>query len=68
MLVCILQPKIIGPTLSSADWVLCPEDLASKFTSHTKAIIINNPNNPLGKVSSAHLPPEEGWSEQILKY
>ncbi|KAM9440961.1 kynurenine--oxoglutarate transaminase 1 isoform 1-T2 [Clarias gariepinus] len=39
-----------GPALSSADWVLCPEELASKFTSRTKAIIINNPNNPLGKV------------------
>lgn len=39
-----------GQTLSSADWVLCPEELASKFNSHTKAIVINTPNNPLGKV------------------
>lgn len=46
-----LKPqKVTGPTVSSADWVLCPEELASKFTSRTKAIIINNPNNPLGKV------------------
>lgn len=36
--------------ISSADWKLDPEELASKFTSKTKAIIVNNPNNPLGKV------------------
>ncbi|XP_029108633.1 kynurenine--oxoglutarate transaminase 1 [Scleropages formosus] len=35
---------------TSADWVLSPGELASKFTSHTKAIILNTPNNPLGKV------------------
>ncbi|XP_068095941.1 kynurenine--oxoglutarate transaminase 3 isoform X2 [Hyperolius riggenbachi] len=39
-------------TESSADWVLDPEELASKFSSKTKAIIINTPNNPLGKVYS----------------
>ncbi|XP_028667249.1 kynurenine--oxoglutarate transaminase 3-like [Erpetoichthys calabaricus] len=37
-------------SISSAHWVLDPEELASKFSSRTKAIIINNPNNPLGKV------------------
>ncbi|KAM5149033.1 kynurenine--oxoglutarate transaminase 3 isoform 2-T2 [Mantella aurantiaca] len=37
-------------TLSSADWVLDPEELASKFSSRTKAIILNTPNNPMGKV------------------
>lgn len=36
--------------LSSADWVLSAEELASKFTPRTKAIVINTPNNPLGKV------------------
>lgn len=55
MLVHILQQKVTGPTGSSADWVLCSEELTSKFNSHTKAIIINNPSNPLGKVSSLHL-------------
>lgn len=40
--------------LSSGDWVLSPEELASKFTPRTKAIVINTPNNPLGKVR--HLP------------
>ncbi|XP_036426326.1 kynurenine--oxoglutarate transaminase 3-like isoform X3 [Colossoma macropomum] len=36
--------------ISSADWVLDQDELASKFNSKTKAIIINTPNNPLGKV------------------
>lgn len=38
--------------ISSADWVLDQDELASKFNSKTKAIIINNPNNPIGKVFS----------------
>nr|XP_033503173.1 kynurenine--oxoglutarate transaminase 1-like [Epinephelus lanceolatus] len=46
-----LRPKVEGSTvLSSADWVLSAEELASKFTPRTKAIVINTPNNPLGKV------------------
>ena len=36
--------------LTSADWKLDPEELASKFNSKTKLIVLNNPNNPLGKV------------------
>ena len=36
--------------ISSADWELDMGELKSKFTSKTKAIIYNNPNNPLGKV------------------
>ncbi|XP_035033072.2 kynurenine--oxoglutarate transaminase 3 [Hippoglossus stenolepis] len=36
--------------IRSADWVLDPDELSSKFNSKTKAIIINNPNNPIGKV------------------
>ncbi|XP_038649710.1 kynurenine--oxoglutarate transaminase 3-like [Scyliorhinus canicula] len=35
---------------SSGDWKLNEEELASKFNSRTKAIIINTPNNPLGKI------------------
>ncbi|KAK3557317.1 hypothetical protein QTP70_026605 [Hemibagrus guttatus] len=38
--------------VSSADWVLDQDELASKFNSKTKAIIINTPNNPIGKVFS----------------
>lgn len=37
--------------VTSADWFLDPDELASKFTSRTKAIIVNTPNNPIGKVS-----------------
>ncbi|XP_023933141.1 kynurenine--oxoglutarate transaminase 3-like [Lingula anatina] len=37
---------------SSADWKLDPEELASKFNIKTKAIIINTPHNPTGKVFS----------------
>ncbi|XP_076846520.1 kynurenine--oxoglutarate transaminase 3-like isoform X2 [Brachyhypopomus gauderio] len=36
--------------ISSADWVLDQDELASKFSSKTKAIILNTPNNPIGKV------------------
>ncbi|XP_042536907.1 kynurenine--oxoglutarate transaminase 1 isoform X1 [Dipodomys spectabilis] len=36
----------------SSDWQLDPTELASKFTSHTKALVLNTPNNPLGKVFS----------------
>uniref|UniRef100_A0AAR2KNM7 Aminotransferase class I/classII large domain-containing protein n=1 Tax=Pygocentrus nattereri TaxID=42514 RepID=A0AAR2KNM7_PYGNA len=47
-----LKPrKSTGPALSSADWVLSPEELASNLNPRTKAIVINTPNNPLGKVS-----------------
>uniref|UniRef100_A0A7N8X8V7 Kynurenine--oxoglutarate transaminase 3 n=1 Tax=Mastacembelus armatus TaxID=205130 RepID=A0A7N8X8V7_9TELE len=37
-------------TITSADWFLDPDELSSKFTSKTKAIIMNTPNNPIGKV------------------
>lgn len=39
-------------TITSADWFLDPDELAGKFNSKTKAIIINTPNNPIGKVST----------------
>uniref|UniRef100_A0A8C5G8E0 Aminotransferase class I/classII large domain-containing protein n=1 Tax=Gouania willdenowi TaxID=441366 RepID=A0A8C5G8E0_GOUWI len=45
-----LRPKEGTAVLSSGDWVLSAEELASKITPHTKAIVINTPNNPLGKV------------------
>ncbi|XP_070532690.1 kynurenine aminotransferase-like isoform X2 [Ptychodera flava] len=35
---------------STRDFVLDPEELASKFTDKTKALVLNTPNNPLGKV------------------
>ncbi|XP_053704038.1 kynurenine--oxoglutarate transaminase 3-like [Synchiropus splendidus] len=45
-----LRPKSGQKTVTSADWILDPDELASKFTSKTKAILINTPNNPIGKV------------------
>lgn len=49
-----LQQKanVEGVAASSADWVLDSDELASMFNKKTKAIIVNNPNNPLGKVLS----------------
>ncbi len=37
-------------TLCPPDWKFDPEELESAFNNHTKAIIINTPNNPTGKV------------------
>lgn len=45
-----LRPKKTEGVTSSADWVLDPDELANAFSDKTKAIIVNTPNNPLGKV------------------
>ncbi|XP_029371152.1 kynurenine--oxoglutarate transaminase 1 [Echeneis naucrates] len=46
-----LRPKVQGgAVLSSGDWILSAEELTSKITPRTKAIVVNNPNNPMGKV------------------
>jgi aminotransferase len=37
-------------TLHEPDWTFDPEELAAAFNARTKAIIINTPNNPTGKV------------------
>lgn len=39
-------------TLYPPDWKYRPEELASAFNEKTKAIVINTPNNPTGKVFS----------------
>lgn len=39
-------------TLYAPDWNYSSEELAAVFNSRTKAIIINTPNNPTGKVFS----------------
>src|SRR5471032_2197213 len=39
-------------TLHEPDWSFDPDDLAAAFNERTKAIIINTPNNPTGKVFS----------------
>lgn len=36
---------------TSSDWTFNPQELESKFSSKTKAIILNTPHNPIGKVS-----------------
>lgn len=45
-----LRPKKTGVSISSGDWVLDMDELASKFNKKTKMIIVNTPHNPLGKV------------------
>ena len=52
MEIIFFQQKSGGAVLHSSDWVLDEEELASKFNKNTKAIIVNTPNNPLGKVFS----------------
>jgi aspartate/methionine/tyrosine aminotransferase len=37
-------------TLHEPDWTFDPGDLAAAFNNRTKAIILNSPNNPTGKV------------------
>ena len=39
-------------TLHAPDWSFDPNELAAAFNDNTKAIIINTPNNPTGKVFS----------------
>lgn len=45
-----LTPNKNGNSISSADWVLDFDELAKMFNTKTKMIILNTPNNPLGKV------------------
>ncbi len=40
-------------TLKAPDYTLNAHDVAAAFTSKTKAVIVNNPLNPLGRVFSA---------------
>ena len=36
----------------SKDWALDPGELEAAFSPRTKMIVVNNPNNPLGKVAT----------------
>ena len=38
------------PSVPGADWTFDPDDLAAAFNDRTRAILINTPNNPTGKV------------------
>ena len=53
-LIVLVQTDKTKEVLSSQDFRLDPSELESKFSSKTKAIIFNNPNNPLGKVRNKH--------------
>lgn len=50
---CIISgaiPRYI--TLRAPDWAFDPDDLRRAFTSRTRAIVVNTPHNPTGKVFS----------------
>jgi len=47
-----LKPTRTEGTICSGDWKLDNDELKQVFNAKTKAIIFNNPNNPLGKVFS----------------
>src|SRR3954465_12133754 len=51
--VTLREPDPLAPAGSlEADWWFDPDGLAAAFNEKTKAIIINTPNNPTGKVFS----------------
>jgi aminotransferase len=45
---CDAQPKLVQ--LRPPDWTFDPDELRRAFSPKTKAIILNSPNNPTGKV------------------
>jgi aspartate/methionine/tyrosine aminotransferase len=47
-LLCDAERKLVR--LQPPDWAFDPDELRRVFTSKTKAIILNSPNNPTGKV------------------
>jgi aspartate/methionine/tyrosine aminotransferase len=49
-LLCGAERKLV--TLHAPDWRFDPDELRRAFSSRTKAIVINTPNNPTGKVFS----------------
>ena len=44
--------KLRPPASPDAEWTFDEQELSAAFHSHTKAIIVNTPNNPTGKVFS----------------
>lgn len=49
-LLCGAERRLVP--LHAPDWTFDPEELRRAFTSRTKAIILNSPNNPTGRVFS----------------
>ena len=48
MLMCGVRPRYV--TLRAPDWSFDPDELTQAFNQNTRAIIINTPHNPTGKV------------------
>ena len=44
------SPRFV--TLHEPDWRIDPDELSAAFGEHTRAVVINTPNNPTGKVFS----------------
>jgi aminotransferase len=49
-ILCGATPRFV--TLHEPDWSFDPQELSKTFNNNTKAIILNTPNNPTGKVFS----------------
>ncbi len=47
-ILCDAQPKLVQ--LRPPDWTFDPDELRRAFSPKTKAVILNSPNNPTGKV------------------
>jgi len=45
-----LRPPQASQSDPNAEWTFDPQELRAAFQHHTKAIILNTPNNPTGKV------------------
>ena len=48
----LCEAKRVLVSLRSPDWSFDPQELRAAFSPRTKAIIVNTPNNPTGKVFS----------------
>lgn len=49
-IICGAAPRFVP--LKPPDWAFDPDELAAAFNEHTRAIVLNTPNNPTGKVFS----------------
>ena len=47
-IICGARPRFVS--LRPPDWSFDPQELASAFSERTRALILNTPNNPTGKV------------------
>ncbi|MGH9343077.1 MAG: pyridoxal phosphate-dependent aminotransferase [Terriglobia bacterium] len=47
-IICGARPRFVE--LHPPDWTFDPDELAAAFNEHTRALVLNTPNNPTGKV------------------